>query len=164
MHASTTCAVIVLQQTSLSAVGNVGVIFQQFNEAQVSDTEFVIAACVMVLQFRRVGTRCFTLYTQAENAKLKEEVAQWKSDNQQLLQTNAEVRHNCVCVHGSMQCQPYSVNHCHGWFTQVVSKSDDYCQAEQRLQAEVNRLKVKAHLHNYVAISILLQECFRVIG
>lgn len=37
------CAVIVLQQTSLSAVGNVGIIFQQFNETQVSDTEFVIA-------------------------------------------------------------------------------------------------------------------------
>lgn len=55
------CAFIVLQQTSLNAVGNVGVIFQQFNEAQVSDTEFAIAACLMVLQFRRVGTRCFKL-------------------------------------------------------------------------------------------------------
>ena len=47
-----------------------------------------------------------------------------------------------------------SVNQCHGWFTQVVAKSDDYCQAEQRLQAEVSRLKVKAHLRNYVAIYI----------
>ena len=46
-------AVIVLQQTSLSAVGNVGVIFQQFNAAQVSDIELVIATCVMVLQFRK---------------------------------------------------------------------------------------------------------------
>lgn len=117
----------------------------------------------MVLQFRREGTRCFKLYTQAENKTLKEEVAQLKSDNQQLWQTNAEVRHNCQCVHGSMQCQPYSVNHCRCWFAQVVAKSDDYCQAEQRLQAEVNRLKVKAHLRNYVAISMLLQECFRVI-
>ena len=84
---------------------------------------------------------------------------QLKSDNQQLLQTNVEVRHNCVCIHGSMQCQPY--NHCHGWFAQVVAKSDDYCQAEQSLQAEVYGLKVKAH--HYVAISILLQECVRVI-
>lgn len=49
-----------------------------------------------------------------------------------------------------------------GLCTQVVAKSDKYCQAEQGLQAEVDRLSVWQFLCYVLCVSAV-PECFRVV-